>query len=208
MERESETKLKLLRVAKEEFMEKGFHKASLRNICRKAGVTTGAMYFFFRDKADLFGSLVREPVAKIKTIVDDYFKGDIPPLYRGTDKPENLVVSMKILNTLYTYRDSFLLLLTKAEGSGYEKVKEDFTDQADQHYREVVLERKKNKEVSGETVGLSRGEEALCRWIARDQVDSFVYVLCNCETMEEARECLPLLVTYLRGGWHTVMGKK
>ena len=53
-----ETKQKLLFAAKIEFLEKGFQKASLRNICKKAGVTTGALYFFFKDKEDLFSALV------------------------------------------------------------------------------------------------------------------------------------------------------
>ena len=48
-----ETKAQLLKYAKEEFMEKGFAGASLRSICRKADVTTGALYFFFKDKDDL-----------------------------------------------------------------------------------------------------------------------------------------------------------
>ena len=41
-----ETKVRLQQCAVCEFMEKGFLKASLRSICREAGVTTGALYFF------------------------------------------------------------------------------------------------------------------------------------------------------------------
>lgn len=52
-----ETKEKLLVSAKSEFMEKGYAKASLRKICADAGVTTGALYFFFKGKEDLFRSL-------------------------------------------------------------------------------------------------------------------------------------------------------
>ena len=48
-----ETRQHLLECAKREFLEKGYMKASLRNICKEAGVTTGALYFFFKDKEDL-----------------------------------------------------------------------------------------------------------------------------------------------------------
>ena len=41
-----ETRQHLLECAKREFLEKGYMKASLRNICKEAGVTTGALYFF------------------------------------------------------------------------------------------------------------------------------------------------------------------
>lgn len=53
MKDEKETKSKLLASAKAEFLEKGYINASLRSICKNAGVTTGALYFFFRDKEDL-----------------------------------------------------------------------------------------------------------------------------------------------------------
>ena len=62
MKNDKETRQKLLVSAKKEFMEKGYVKASLRNICKNAGVTTGALYFFFKDKEDLFGNLIREPL--------------------------------------------------------------------------------------------------------------------------------------------------
>ena len=39
---------KLLENAKREFVEKGYRKASLRTICKNAGVTVGALYFFFQ----------------------------------------------------------------------------------------------------------------------------------------------------------------
>ena len=51
----------LISAAKEEFLEKGYNKASLRSICAKAGVTTGALYFFFENKADLFSAIVDGP---------------------------------------------------------------------------------------------------------------------------------------------------
>ncbi len=44
--------------AKEEFMEKGFQAASLRNIVKTAGVTTGAFYGYYGSKEELFVALV------------------------------------------------------------------------------------------------------------------------------------------------------
>ncbi|MGI6535889.1 MAG: TetR family transcriptional regulator [Eggerthellaceae bacterium] len=38
-----ETRARLLETASKEFSEVGFQKASLRSICSKAGVTTGAL---------------------------------------------------------------------------------------------------------------------------------------------------------------------
>ena len=46
---ELETREKLLESAMTEFSENGYMKASLRKICADAGVTTGALYFFFKN---------------------------------------------------------------------------------------------------------------------------------------------------------------
>ena len=42
---DKETKKKLLDSAKQEFLEKGYMKASLRTICKNAGVTTAPRIF-------------------------------------------------------------------------------------------------------------------------------------------------------------------
>lgn len=44
---ESATLQNILAAGKEEFLEKGFKSASLRNIVKTAGVTTGAFYGYF-----------------------------------------------------------------------------------------------------------------------------------------------------------------
>lgn len=43
-----------------EFFEKGFSQASLHQISEKAGVTTGALYTRYKNKNDLFCSLVKD----------------------------------------------------------------------------------------------------------------------------------------------------
>ena len=65
---ESAVRSRLLEAGKEEFRDKGFLKASLRSICRKADVTTGALYFFFESKASLFEKIVEETVGSLEQI--------------------------------------------------------------------------------------------------------------------------------------------
>ena len=48
----------LLACAKEHFLENGFERASIREICKAAHVTNGAFYNHFEDKEALFGALV------------------------------------------------------------------------------------------------------------------------------------------------------
>lgn len=52
------TRDELVRTATDEFFARGYSGASLRQICARAGVTTGALYFFFKNKQDLLKSVI------------------------------------------------------------------------------------------------------------------------------------------------------
>lgn len=45
------------------FAEKGFAAAKLDEIARRAGVSKGTLYLYFKDKADLFRAVVRDAIA-------------------------------------------------------------------------------------------------------------------------------------------------
>ena len=83
MKDEKETKSKLLASAKAEFLEKGYINASLRSICKNAGVTTGALYFFFRDKEDLFDSLVAPTMTGLQEEVQWHFDSEKEEISHG-----------------------------------------------------------------------------------------------------------------------------
>ena len=50
----------LLESAACEFLKNGWTKSSMRTIAKQAGVTTGSLYFHFRNKAALFDALVKK----------------------------------------------------------------------------------------------------------------------------------------------------
>lgn len=63
-----ETRERLLDAAEEVFLEKGLSCTSIEAIARRAGMTRGAFYWHFRDKAELFDAMVgrvRPPLSEI-----------------------------------------------------------------------------------------------------------------------------------------------
>ena len=64
-EKSTATLEKIQRAAMEEFSEKGFLGASLRQIVKQAGVTTGAFYGYFSSKEPLFASIVEPHAAAL-----------------------------------------------------------------------------------------------------------------------------------------------
>ena len=59
----NETTLRMMECAKSDFLKDGYEGVSLKDICRHAGVTTGAFYHRFHGKDDLLKAVV-EPDAK------------------------------------------------------------------------------------------------------------------------------------------------
>ena len=55
------TQQSILQAGKKEFLAKGFQAASLRNIAKEAGVTTGAFYGYYKIKEELFDALEAQP---------------------------------------------------------------------------------------------------------------------------------------------------
>jgi AcrR family transcriptional regulator len=65
--------------ALEVFAEKGFAAARLEEIARRAGVSKGTLYLYFKDKEDLFRAVVRDTVApNLETMREGLAQSNLP----------------------------------------------------------------------------------------------------------------------------------
>ena len=71
-----ETKTRLLQAAAQEFYAQGFGGSSLRRICQNAQVTTGALYFFFDNKDDLFQAVISTVTVPIKQALTAHYASE------------------------------------------------------------------------------------------------------------------------------------
>ncbi|NCG18542.1 MAG: TetR family transcriptional regulator, partial [Rhodobacterales bacterium] len=67
---ESERRGQILRSARSVFIEKGFVAARVEDVAKRAGLSKGAVYFYFSSKRDLFLSLVREEHEQTYSFLD------------------------------------------------------------------------------------------------------------------------------------------
>ena len=107
--------------AKAEFMEKGFQAASLRNIVKTAGVTTGAFYGYYDSKEELFAALVNPSY--------EYMIESLPM----EKQPEQMgKMSSECMNDLLSYScehmDEFYLILKCSEGTKYASMIDDMVE--------------------------------------------------------------------------------
>lgn len=113
---------RLLAAAKDEFLKKGFLKTSLSDICRAAGVTTGALYKRYNGKEELFSALVSSTIQHMEEDISRMEKTDLASL---TDQElyESFSLSpetnRKWLRSLYDHREGFTLLIRCSSGTRY-----------------------------------------------------------------------------------------
>lgn len=202
MKEDKETRQRLLACAKKEFMEKGYMSASLRSICRQAEVTTGALYFFFRDKADLFAALVEGPVNHLHELMREHYQEEMNlPLDMIVDRfdgTEDIQAAVQFLHYAYQNYDVFQLVLTKSQGSGYEDCIDRFVEVAERHYRGLTDQicRQWNQPLL---------DDYLIHWMAHMQVDTFVHMLTHEESEERACRLMIPTVRYLVSGFFGMM---
>ncbi len=67
---DAEKRQHILAVAAEEFATHGFAGASLNRIIEQAGISKGAAYYYFDDKADLFGTVLHSGMEAFRPDAD------------------------------------------------------------------------------------------------------------------------------------------
>ena len=202
MKQDKETKIKLLASAREEFLEKGYMNASLRNICKNAGVTTGALYFFFQDKADLYASLVKDTVDTIYAVMNGHFMGESEQAEAGAlnhldevDGSKDVEDTQRIIHLMYEHRDEVLMLLTKSQGSPYDGVLDRFIETAEKHYVNMARQMEKvNPEI--------KIDDRLIHWLSHQQIEVFVYMITHIENEQQAMKFMQQSITYMMAGWY------
>ena len=71
----------ILAAAAEEFAERGFGAASFNRIIRRAGISKGAMYYYFADKDDLFRTVLEVATERWLREVGMPFEADGPAAF-------------------------------------------------------------------------------------------------------------------------------
>lgn len=119
---EQNTLQRIMTEGKKEFLEKSYKDASLRNIVKRAGVTTGAFYGYYPDKSALFHALVSPAADGLQA---QYVKAhrafsnlpqeqQISQLHSFTDEPLR-----HLLDHIYEHFEAFKLIVCHSDGTDY-----------------------------------------------------------------------------------------
>ena len=200
MKNDHETKERLLVCAREEFLEKGYQKASLRSICKKAGVTTGALYFFFQDKEDLFSAIVQPTLDQIREMAEQHVRQELMMLQNlpGADEDN---ATEQILHVLYKNYDICQMLLTNSQGSRYENCLDEIVDLFENGQRALAQEQAKQ-------LGVQPPDDYILHWVIHIELDAYVHILLHERNEEKALKHMDQVLDYLLAGWEALFRRK
>lgn len=196
-----ETRELLIESGKREFLEKGYMKASLRKICADAGVTTGALYFFFKDKEDLFGAISEPPLKELIKILNEHFTTDVEAISQAPTpvglNAHELVdhdeFVLHLIHHIYSNYDAFILLLTKSQGSKYENCVDSLVETIEQFYLAL-----------SEKIGAHYGAKVnryMLHWLTHMMVDSFIHLITHECDETKAVQYMMRIMNFILNGW-------
>ena len=201
---ESGTLEKIQQIAIAEFLDKGFRGASLRQIVRNAGVTTGAFYGYFSCKEALFASIV-EPHAKalMNRFVDAQLSFSALP---SSEKPHHVGVEAGeyidwMVEYVYEHKDPVKLLFSCAEGTSYDNFIHNMVEieeEATLNFLDILRQMGKD---------IPALDKSLCHIIASTMFDSIFEIVIHDIPYDEAKRNIKLLRDFYSAGWQRLMGQ-
>ena len=192
----NESRERLIECAKREFLAKGFAKASLRNICAEAGLTTGAVYFLFKDKNGLLGAIVDEPLQKIQELMLYHFSAEQQEdfsTYQQRDGDHDRF-AQELIGIMYDNYDAMRILLDRSQGSAYESIVDRFIDTTDSYYIELAQH-------YADSVPGKRVNQYMLHWFSHVQIEAFVHLLTHESDRHKALQSIRTVIDFLVKGW-------
>ena len=203
-EKSPDTLERIQQAALEEFSEKGFLGASLRQIVKNAGVTTGAFYGYFSSKEALFASIVEPHAAALMGRFMQAQTGfaELPekeqPEHMG-EASGNYVEWM--VDYICQHREPVKLLLCRAEGTSYEHFIHNMVEvEVDSTLRYMEVLRRLGKDIPP----LSR---SLCHIIASGMFNGLFEIVIHDMPREQAHRDVTQFRTFYTAGWLELMGQ-
>ena len=114
------SKERILHCAVSEFLQKGWAKSSMREVAKLAGVTTGSLYFHFKNKEALFDALVKDVydalLANHRAMYDTFFT--MPPDIKER-RAFRFESRKKTIDFVYEHYRAVKLLVCGSAGTRY-----------------------------------------------------------------------------------------
>lgn len=203
-ERSTATLEKIQQAALAEFLDKGFLGASLRQIVKNAGVTTGAFYGYFSSKEALFNAIVEPHAAALMGCFMEAQTtfAELPE----KEQPEHMGLESGrcvdwMVDYICAHREPVKLLLCCAEGTSYEHFVHNMVEvevEYTQRYMEVLRRLGRDIPVL---------DKSLCHIIASGMFNGIFEIVVHDMPRDQAMRDVDQLRAFYTAGWSKLMGE-
>lgn len=187
------TRENLIRAALREFAARGYDESSVREICAAAGVTTGALYFFFKNKENLF----REAISPVMEPLEDLIRSV------GSDRVSKLIIEGRPPEEGLPARARRFLELCEERRDVIDVLKKNRTS--------AVAEKMRGEHIAAlsetirsflRTSGAPEmaGDDLVVKWLANIALRSILVVVEQDESPEEALKHLRIVSEFISAG--------
>ena len=192
------TREKILDTALRHFLKDGFSGASLRNIVRDAGLTTGAFYKYYPTKEMLFDALTDPYVEYIYQIYDQIVEAF--EKLSVSDQTRNMSDTSsdgmeQMVDYIYDHYDHFRLLLKCGDSGKFESFIHNMVE------REMKSSRKYIEKMKENGVKIPIVEESLMHMIYTGFFSSVFQIIEHDIDKETAKKNVHQLKEFNTGGW-------
>ncbi len=200
-----DTEKNILNTARKHFLKDGFSGASLRNIVKDAGLTTGAFYKYYPTKETLFDALTDPYIEHIYQIYDRVVE-DFEKL-SAKEQTSNMSDTSgdgmdQMIDYIYEHYDNFRLLLKCGDSGKFETFIHNMVDREMRSSLEYV---KKMKE---DGIEIPIVGESLMHMIYTGFFSSIFQIIEHDIDKETAKRNVHKLREFNTGGWERLWNVK
>lgn len=128
----------------EDFLEYGFTNSSMRDIAKKAKISTSNIYNYFKNKDNLFYSLIDPVYKKITNLLVNLFEkeknmGEIAFFNQISE-----LLAHPLGEIIKENAKELIILMNKSKGTKYEDFKENLIKTIETHFTESIVHRNKS----------------------------------------------------------------
>lgn len=191
---------RIIAAALQEFSGNDYAKASMRHIGKAAGISVSNMYNYYRNKEELFESIIKPVYETVKNL----FRQSLMQAAQKAAAGQNTLTAIDdIFQTIINMDDQqlrlFIILCENSSGTQYEKSKEEMTVLLRMLLAEAVRQ-------PGGAPQIAESRNDVLNIIAENYMDGFLKVLKDSRDRARAEANLRTLLAYHTNGIKTLTG--
>ena len=121
-----------------EFYQYGYADTSIRSVAKRAGISAGNIYHYYKSKDELFYELLGPVVNEIISIIEVNEFENTGPVYQDDIQSHLEKQVFKITEVILRKRIEISILLYGSRGTKYENIKDIFVKSLYEHIKEHI----------------------------------------------------------------------